>query len=870
MNLSVLAKNVKASIKNKWKIYAQVLLGIFFLIVAIRFFSQQKNEFHQTKSILERASIGWVLIGIAITCFFILLQGWMYVYSFRSIGKKVGLWSCTLLFLKRNFVSVFLPAGGITSLVFFNREIRSKEIKKAHIQASSTIYAVVGILSVVLVAIPALCLSLGSDLADPKAWIALLVLVSFFAFLFIVFKNLKRKGKLYQYLSKRSPQFDQFVEAFDKKEIDRKGIYGTIIVSIIIDLVGIAQLYCAMYALGLSPTLYLATITYIVAVLLLIVSPFLRGIGAIDVSVVYILQKAGFSPENSIATTVLFRLFEFWIPLGFGAISLLARINKFLIRIIPALLLFILGVVNIISALTPPIHDRLILAHELFSMRMIHTSNYFVLMAGLFLFMNAAFLLRGSRTAYLTAIILCCISILGNILKSFDYEEAIVAIATLVILIVTAKEYKVRPKMNIPARIGQFLYISFGVVLVYGLIGIIFLNYKYWRIPLNILDYLQIIGRNILLLRNPHELVINNACKYFFFSINVWSFINICFLLFWLFSPKYLAQPQANTGNLQLAKDMLYRMQLSPNDYFKIWEDKQIYFFRNYDGFVAFKTYKNYAIVLETPVLADYSLLKEAIMEFENYCKELHLRTFYYRADESTLQAFQSLKKKKVLIGQEAILDVRNFSLSGKSKKSLRNAVNHAQSSGLKIEINQPPIKDGLLQRLESVSNEWLTNNHRKEILFSQGCFEWTELKTQTILTVENEEGMVLAFLNMVPSFGRKDVTYDLIRHVEEAPNGIIDFLLISFFQYLQENGYEKVDIGFAPFSGLDEIDSKNFLERSMEFTHEKVKPIANYQQGLRKAKDKFDPSWHNRYLIYSEDFDLIQFPIIYNKIVKP
>lgn len=869
MNLNLNMRPILASIKAKWKIYLQVLLAVFFIIVAIRFFSQQKYEVRDLKNVLEQSSLGWVFAGVFLSLTFVVLQGAMYVYSFCAIGKKVSLWSCTMLFLKRNFISVFLPAGGITSLAFFNREIKNAHIKKSHIHASSTIYAIVGILSVVLVAIPALCFSFSSDLAEPRAWVALVVLMAFFMLLFLVYRDFKKQGKIYQWLAKHSSSFEEFIQVFSENQVDRKGIYGTIIVSIIIDIIGIGQLYCAMYALGLAPTLYLASLTYIVAVLLLIVSPFLRGIGAIDVSVVYILQRAGFTADQTLAATVLFRLFEFWIPLLLGAVGLLARINQFLIRIVPAVFLFILGVINIASALTPPIHERFKMVHEFFSIRLIHTSNYFVLMAGLFLIMNALFLLRGSRTAYLTAIVLCCISILGNLLKSFDYEEALVATVTLVTLLIKAKDYKVRPKMNLSNRYGLILVISFGVVLVYGFIGTFYFNHKFWHLPLTLQDRLTILGRNILLLRNPPELVVSSVSKYFLFSINMWSFVNVCYILFVLFRPKYFTTPEVDTSSLLLAKDMLYRMHQSANDYFKIWNDKQIYFFKNMDGFVSFKTHKNYAVVLETPVVADTNQLKSAIEEFENYCQTQHLRTFYYRAPEESLDAFQSLKKKKVLIGQEAILDAKNFSLSGKSKKSLRNAVNHVQASGLKVVINHPPIKDRLLQQLESVSNAWLINNKRKEIVFSQGSFEWDELKTQLILTVENEEGMVLAFLNMMPSFGRKDVTYDLIRYVDDAPNGIIDFMLIEFFKYLQENGYENVDIGFAPFSGLDEIDSKNFLERSMEFTYEKVKPIASYQQGLRRAKDKFGPNWQNRYLIYSEDFDLIQFPIIYNKIVK-
>ena len=858
-----------ASLKNKWKIYLQVLIAVFFIIVAIRFFSQQKYEVRDLKNVLEHSSPGWFITGVVLSLAFVVLQGFMYVYSFRAIGKKVSLWNCTLLFLKRNFISVFLPAGGITSLAFFNREIRTAHIQKSHIRASSTIYAVVGILSVVLVAIPALCFSFSYDLAEPRAWVALSVLVVFFALLYFLYKDLKQGGNIYRWLARRSSGLEEFVQVFLKNNMDKKGIYGTVIVSILIDIIGIAQLYCAMYALGLAPTLYLASLAYIVAVLLLIVSPFLRGIGAIDVSVVYILQKAGFTADQSLGATVLFRLFEFWIPLVLGAVSLLARINQFIFRIVPAAFLFILGIINIASALTPPIDERFRMVHEFFSIRLIHTSNYFVLMAGLFLIMNALFLLRGSRTSYLTAIVLCCISILGNLLKSFDYEEAIAAIATIVMLLIKSKDYKVRPKMNLSNRYGQVLVISFCVVFVYGFAGTYYFNYKFWHLPLTIQDRLVIIGRNLLLLRNHPNLVRSGISKYFLFSINMWSFVNICYILFVLFRPKYFTTPDVDASSLHLAKDMLYRMRQSANDYFKIWNDKQIYFFKEMDGFVSFKTRKNYAVVLESPVVSSAYQLKNAILEFETYCKSQNLRTFYYRVPQEALDAYQYLKKKKVLIGQEAILDVTHFSLSGKSRKSLRNAVNHAQAAGLKVVVHHPPIKDGLLQQLESVSNEWLSANNRKEIMFSQGSFEWDELKTQLILTVENEEGMVWAFLNMVPSFGRKEATYDLIRYVENAPNGIVDFLLVEFFRHLQQNGFETVDIGFAPFSGLDEIDAKNFFERSMEFTYEKVRPIANYQQGLRRAKDKFEPNWQNLYLVYSEDFDLIQFPVIYNKIVK-
>ena len=58
------------------------------------------------------------------------------------------------------------------------------------------------------------------------------------------------------------------------------------------------------------------------------------------------------------------------------------------------------------------------------------------------------------------------------------------------------------------------------------------------------------------------------------------------------------------------------------------------------------------------------------------------LRTAFYRVDENSILWFNQLRKQKMIIGQEAILDAENFTLEGKDKKSLRNALNSLQKKG--------------------------------------------------------------------------------------------------------------------------------------------------------------------------------------------
>jgi phosphatidylglycerol lysyltransferase len=186
---------------------------------------------------------------------------------------------------------------------------------------------------------------------------------------------------------------------------------------------------------------------------------------------------------------------------------------------------------------------------------------------------------------------------------------------------------------------------------------------------------------------------------------------------------------------------------------------------------------------------------------------------------------------------------------------------------GYKTSIHTAPIKDGLLQKIKAVSDEWLEETGRSEIIFSQGMFVWEDLKQQTLITVENAEEKVVAFLNVIPDYAPEEGTYDLIRKTTDAPNGVMDFLIVELFLYLKSEGYSYANMGFAPMSGID--DPHTFKEKSMKFAYEKIRGFSQYK-GLREYKEKFVTVWINKYLIYEHDFDLLQIPGALMKVIKP
>ena len=75
---------------------------------------------------------------------FVAIQGLMYVYSFRAIGRQIGLATASALYLKRNLVSIFLPAGMLTNMFFFNEELERKGINHEFLVQEGVAHTTIG------------------------------------------------------------------------------------------------------------------------------------------------------------------------------------------------------------------------------------------------------------------------------------------------------------------------------------------------------------------------------------------------------------------------------------------------------------------------------------------------------------------------------------------------------------------------------------------------------------------------------------------------------------------------------------------------------------------------------------------------------
>lgn len=855
------------AIKNKRKLALKIFFSLLILVFAIYFLKEQQGEIGKVRESLKLVNVWWFSLGILLVLLFVLVQGIMYQKCFNAVNGKISLKTGIFLFLKRNTVSVVLPAGLITNMFFFNKGLEKQYgIEREKSYAATSVFTFVSIASALFYALPvilvfALTHTLFSNYLFP---IGISLAVVFL--LIMVLVDLLKRGRLFGLIAKKFPGAVSFLALFQDNTLNRARILQAFLLSCAIEFIGVSQLYVGLRALGANVDILSVIIGYAVVLFVLMTAPLLRGIGAVEIGLLYTLKYFGYSTVLALSATLVFRFFEFWSVLLLGIFSLLFKKDGLMLQLLAPILLFFLGVVNLLSALSPALTSRLKYLRDFIPFDVIQASNTLVLVMGIVLIVTAVTLTQGYRNSYYLALTLTICSFFGHLIKGIDYEEATLALLATGVLIFQRKDYYVR---SVPLRLPKWERALTVVIslLIYGIGGFYLLDFRHFNENFTLLHSAAATFKSIALL-NTGLHAVTPFGKYFLLSLNILGIVSILYLVGLLFRP--IGTTGITSGNqVEKAKQLIQKYGNSPMDYFKAFPDKELYFFDEGEGFIAFKATKRYAVVLENPVCRDsvVEIVSKHILDFEKYARSINLNAIYYRVPEGSKNVYENLGKKLLPIGEEATVNLETFTMEGAAMKPLRNAVNKIVKSGYVFKVNEPPQSDGFLQQLAFVSNDWLTETGKGELGFSQGTFDENELKHQTILTVESQERRVFAFLNLIPSGKAEELNFDLMRKTTNAPGGTIDFMFVSMMSYYKGLGYKTVNMGMVPLSGIEA--PQNLPEQAIKLAYEKIGPFGHYKN-LRFFKEKFNPTWIKSYLAYDTDMDLIHLAAVLNKVMKP
>ncbi|RMI06552.1 bifunctional lysylphosphatidylglycerol synthetase/lysine--tRNA ligase LysX [Cellulomonas triticagri] len=211
-------------------------------------------------------------------------------------------------------------------------------------------------------------------------------------------------------------------------------------------------------------------------------------------------------------------------------------------------------------------------------------------------------------------------------------------------------------------------------------------------------------------------------------------------------------------------------------------------------------------------------------------------------------------------IGDEAIVDMRAFTLSGPGMKAVRQSVSRLQRRGFTTRVTRHEDLDPeQFAALDAAAAQW-RGDGGDERGFSMALGRLGDRLDGDCVLVEafDDEGRLRGFLSFVP-WGRTGVSLDLMRRDPSADNGLVELMVASLAERAAEFGAGRVSLNFAMF--------REAFARGAEvgagpiarlWRQSLVLASRNWQlESLYRSNAKYQPEWQPRFICFEYTSDL-------------
>lgn len=587
-----------------------------------------------------------------------------------------------------------------------------------------------------------------------------------------------------------------------------------------------------------------ASAVYVISTIIAFFSMIPGGLGSFEASAIFVFGLMGYKTPNIFLSLLVCRICYTIVPWLIGVILVLfnskndieeheyvkkANTTSFYISYV----ILACGALLVFSALLPTVFLK-------FKFFQKHLPNIFTivnfnitLFIGLCLIALSTGIQNRVKLAYRMSLILLSIIFILYMTISKNYYSAFIALV-IMILLFTNRQY--------------FTGYAQKLSIIKTLIAFIILNL------LNI-TYMTIY--NI----SHHVDVINGFEKYSleFIHDHFSEILLIPFLLtaiyaiFLSIERKHISFEGVSEKEIEDFEKFFEDNSYESNTHLFYMHDKNIFLNSKKTVLFLYRPFKGTLFVLGNPC-GKKEDFEDAIEELIIFAQKNKMDVFFSGIKGNVIEDFVSQGFELMKIGEDAVVNLDNFSLAGKKYKIMRRSINYMDTVNYKFEVIYPPFNKDTMNQLKTVSDEWL--GKRKEMQFSIGAFKEDYIQKAPVFIIKQDRE-ILAFANMNPVKNTKKMSIDLMRHKNNVFSGIMDMMFISIINWAKENDYKYFDLGLSPLSNVGNSMFASKKEKTAKLAYKYANKIYGFQ-GLKKFKNKYNPEWNSIFIASQNNIKLL------------
>lgn len=591
-----------------------------------------------------------------------------------------------------------------------------------------------------------------------------------------------------------------------------------------------------------NPALYPAFVFgYALAIIVAFISHIPGGLGVFEAVVIATIPG---DKAQLLAALLAYRAIYYLLPLLVAALLLawherqswrgpatvMAGAGRTLLREtappLLAALVFAGGVILLLSGATPSEGDRMHMLRHVVPLPFVEASHLGASLAGTLLLFIAPGLLRRLDGAFVLTRALLAAAVVFSLAKGGDYEEAFTLLGILAALQLSrAAFYRKTALMETPLATGWILA-AFSALAASMFVGffayrhVAYVGSLWWQFSLN-----------------------GDAPRFLRASLAIAVLVSGLAVRRILVPAGRIANGDAvDLDRLSRALD-----HASSADAFLAFSgDKRLLFAAEGDAFLMYRVDGYHWIVLGDPVGPE-ERWAELLWRLRDQSDRAQGDLLLYQISSVCLPYAIDLGLAIMKYGEEARVELKDFTIEGARGKSLRHALRRAEQEGAEFSVIPAEDVAGILPKLRTVSDEWLASKRQREKSFSLGAFD-PDYLARFPCAVVRVEGVIVAFANIFATPNRIEMSVDLMRHSARAPYGTMDYLFVQLIRYARAEGFEWFSMGIAPLAGIDGRKLAPAWARGAALLFRHGTPLYGFA-GLKAYKAKFATKWEPRFI---------------------
>lgn len=210
-------------------------------------------------------------------------------------------------------------------------------------------------------------------------------------------------------------------------------------------------------------------------------------------------------------------------------------------------------------------------------------------------------------------------------------------------------------------------------------------------------------------------------------------------------------------------------------------------------------------------------------------------------------------------LGDEAVVDVAEFTLEGRAMRTVRQAYNRVRRAGYRVRVRRhEDIPAQEMAYLVRRADDWRDGATERGFSMALGRLGDPADGSCVMLECTDAEGRLRALLSFVP-WGPHGLSLDLMRRDRDAGNGLMEFMVLELLRRAGDVGVTQVSLNFAMFRSVFERGARLGAGPVLRLWRSLLSFFSRWWQieSLYRANAKYRPIWEPRFLLFEKSADL-------------